>query len=79
MLYAIIGFVTGAICWIILDAIFRKYVAKEKPVGKLIIDHQSVPEDEPYLFFQSYVDPRVFINKKTVIIEVCTEKLVSHE
>lgn len=79
MLYAIIGFVTGVVCWLILDTVFSKLTPKEKPVGKLIIDHQSIPDEEPYLFFQSYVNPRALIDKQTVVIDVCAEKFISHE
>ena len=79
MLYILIGFVIGFISWLILDFVFSKYVFKERPIGKLIIDHQSIPEEEPYLFFQSYVNPSALIDKQTVIVEVSTEKFISHE
>lgn len=52
---------------------------KEPSVGTLIIDHQSIPEDEPYLFLQSRVNPRALMTKKTVVFDVSVEKFVSPE
>ena len=52
---------------------------KEPAVGALVIDHESIPEDEPYLFLQSYVNPKTLIEKKTVILNVKTEKFVSQD
>lgn len=52
---------------------------KEPTVGTLIIDHQSIPEDEPYLFLQSRVNPKVLMTKKTVSFDVSLERFVSPE
>lgn len=51
----------------------------EQPIGTIIIDHQSVPEDEPYLFLETKVSPRELLSKKTVVFDVVTEKFVSPE
>lgn len=52
---------------------------KDPSVGTLIIDHQSVPEDEPYLFLQTRVNPRMLMTKKTVVFDVSVEQFVSPE
>ena len=52
---------------------------KEPTVGTLIIDHQSIPEDEPYLFLQTRVNPKVLMTRKTVVFDVVLEKFVSPE
>ena len=75
--------ITYIVIWII--AFMVGFVAakltkkKELPVGTLIIDHQSIPEDEPYLFLQTRVDPRALLDKKTVVFEVSTEPLIIFE
>lgn len=58
--------------------IIGKRSSIEKSVGTLIIDHESVPEDDPYLFLQR-VNPRTLIGKKTVTLDVVIEKFVTHE
>ena len=75
----ILGFVLGFICWIFIDAIFRKYVWKEETVGTLVIDHQSIPEDEPYLFLQLRSNPRTLIGKKTVVLDVSLEQFITQK
>lgn len=52
---------------------------KEPTVGTLIIDHQSIPEDEPYLFLQTRVNPKALMTKKTVSFDVSLERFVSPE
>lgn len=51
----------------------------EQSIGTIIIDHQSIPEDEPYLFLETKVSPRELLSKKTVVLDVVTEKFVSPE
>ena len=51
----------------------------EQSIGTIIIDHQSIPEDEPYLFLETKVGPRELLSKKTVVLDVVTEKFVSPE
>ena len=75
----ILGFVLGAICFTVINAIFHKYVWKEKSVGTLVIDHQSVPEDDPYLFLQLHANPKALVGKKTVVLDVSTEQFVTHK
>ena len=68
--------------WIIsftLGFIAGKLHKKEKSVGTLVIDHESIPEDEPYLFLQSRVNPKELIDKKTVAFDVVVEKFISQD
>lgn len=51
----------------------------EQSIGTIIVDHQSIPEDEPYLFLETKVSPRELLSKKTVVLDVVTEKFVSPE
>lgn len=51
----------------------------EDTVGTIIIDHQSIPEDEPYLFLKTKISPYELMKKKTVAVDISIEKLISHE
>lgn len=75
MIYIVIWLVAFVIGFIVS----RCTTKKEKTVGTLVVDHESIPEDEPYLFLRTKVNPRVLMTKKTVVFDVVVEKLVSHE
>lgn len=51
----------------------------EESIGTIIIDQESIPEDEPYLFLQTKVSPRALLEKKTVVLDVVKEKFISSE
>lgn len=51
----------------------------EESIGTIIIDSESIPEDEPYLFLETKVSPRALLEKKTVVLDVVKEKFVSPE
>jgi hypothetical protein len=71
ILFCIVAFVFGIL-------VGRKGLTEET-VGTIIIDHESVPEDEPYMFLQSKVNPRVLMKKKTAVFNISIEKLISHK
>lgn len=52
---------------------------KEPIVGTLVIDHESIPEDDPHLFLRPNVNPRAYIGKKTVTFDVSIERFVTPE
>lgn len=63
----------------IVGIIVGKITKKEATVGTIIIDCESVPEDEPYLFLETRTNPRAFMTKKSVSFDVSVNKLVSHK
>ena len=71
------------IIWLVAFAggiIVGRLTKKKDPiVGTLVIDHESIPEDDPYLFLRPRVNPRVYIGKETVVFDVSVERFVSPE
>ena len=61
----------------VIGVIVGRITKKEQSVGTIIIDHESVPEEEPYLFLQSKVNPRELVTRKTVVFDVVVEKFLS--
>lgn len=75
----IIAFICTCLLVFLVGFYIGKIVSKEKTVGTLIIDHESIPEEDPYLFLQTRVNPRTLIDKKTVMLDVSIEKFISQE
>lgn len=75
----LIGFALGLVFMASVFSIYHKYARKEETVGTLVIDHQSIPEDEPYLFLQLHSSPRTLIGKKKVMLDVSMEKFVTQK
>lgn len=71
-------FTLGAICFIIIDAVFDKYIFNDKPVGTLRID-RSDPDDSPYLFLELSTDPRELMKKDVVTLKVSTENYITQK
>lgn len=63
----------------IIGIIVGMRIKKQQSVGTIIIDHESIPEDEPYLFLQSRVNPRELMSQKTVTFDVSVEKFISQK
>lgn len=65
---------------LLVGIIIGRLTKKKEPiVGTLVIDHESIPEDDPYLFLRPRVNPRTYIGKKTVLFDVSIEQFISPE
>lgn len=71
--------------WMIVTFIFggalgflvSRVLSKEEPVGTLRVDTSD--PDGPYLFLESIADPRVFSQRKHVVLNVETKNYISQE
>lgn len=68
----------GVISFVIGFIVGNRDISEES-IGTIIIDSESIPEDEPYLFLETKVSPRALLEKKTVVLDVVKEKFVSPE
>ena len=68
----------GVISFVIGFVVGNRDISAQS-IGTIIIDSESIPEDEPYLFLETKVSPRALLEKKTVVLDVVKEKFVSPE
>lgn len=70
-----IGLIMGIVAVILIRPLFKK---PPKLSGCLVVD-RSDPDDGPYLFLETKIDPTIIEQEETVTFAVVSKNYISHE